>query len=141
MRYKNRKPKLPLIHIDREVICPVDITQLPQDARFKGYKVKVVQDLIIKTDNVRFKREFYHSPSEKKTNLGKIPIGYEGDYGPHINSYIVSMKYVNNMSIPKIHEFLENVGIFISSSYLSNWLTKHLDIFHREKSELYQACP
>ncbi len=140
-RYKkrNRKPKLPLIEIDREVVCAVDTTQLPQDVRFKGYKNKVVQDMIIKTDNVRFKREFYYSESEKKTYLGEIPIGYEGDYGPGINSYIVSMKYVNNMSIPKIHEFLENVGTFVSSSYISNRLTNHMDIFHREKSELYQA--
>ena len=74
---RNRKPKLPEIHIDREVKCPVDTTQLPKDARSKGYKDKVVQDLIIKTDNVRFKREIYHSPSQKKTWIGKVPIGYE----------------------------------------------------------------
>ena len=140
-RYKrrNRKPKLPLIRIDREQPCPVDITQLPEDVQFKGYKEKVVQDLIIKTDNVRFKREFYYSPSENKTYLGEVPVGYEGGYGPHINSSIISMKYVNNMSIPKINEFLNNFGIYISESYISTRLTMHLDVFHLEKSALYQA--
>ncbi len=140
-RYKrrNRKAKLPEIKIDREEHCSVDVTQLPEDAEFKGYKYKVVQDLIIKTDNVRFKREIYCSPSMKKTYLGKIPSGYEGDFGPHINSHILSMKYVNNMSIPKINEFFNNVGISISSSYISDRLTKHLDVFHREKSDFYQA--
>jgi hypothetical protein len=64
--------------------------QLPEDAQFKGYEDKVVQDLIIKTDNVRFKREIYYSASMKKTWLGKIPVGYEGDFGPHINSHIIS---------------------------------------------------
>jgi hypothetical protein len=140
-RYKkrNRKPKLTEIHIDREEKCAVDTEQLPEDALPNGYEYKVVQDLIIKTDNVRFKREKYYSPSMNKIWLGKVPVGYEGDYGPHINSDIISMKYVNNMSVPKINEFLENFGILISGSYISNRLTKHLDVFHQEKSEIYQA--
>ncbi len=140
-RYKrrNRKPKLPEIIIDREEICPVDATPLPDDAKFKGYEEKVVQDLLIKTDNVRFTREVYYSPSLKKTYTGKVPRGYEGEYGPQINSQIVSFKYVNNMSIPKIEEFYGNVGIFISDSYISDRLTKHLAVFHREKSAVYQA--
>lgn len=58
-RYKkrNRKPKLSEISIDREQTCPVDKAQLPDDAVFKGYKENVVQDLLMKTDNVRLKRE------------------------------------------------------------------------------------
>jgi len=140
-RYKkrNRQPKIVEIHIDREEKCTVDTEQLPEDAQFKGYQDKVVQDLIIKTDNVKFKREKYYSPSINKTWLGKVPVGYEGDYGPHINSNIISMKYVNNMSLPKITEFVKNFGIIISSSYISNRLTKHIDVFHQEKSEIYQA--
>ena len=140
-RYKKRKrtPKLPEIQIDREEKCAVDTKQLPRDAQFKGYEDKVVQDLIIKTDNVRFKREIYYSASMKKTWLGKVPVGYEGDFGPHINSHIISMKYVNNMSIPKINEFLNNFGILISGSYISDRLTKHIDVFHQEKAKIYLA--
>ena len=119
-RYKKRKrtPKLPEIQIDREEKCAVDTKQLPEDAQFKGYEDKVVQDLIIKTDNVRFKREIYYSASMKKTWLGKVPVGYERDFGPHINSHIISMKYVNNMSIPKINKFLNNFEILISGSLI-----------------------
>jgi hypothetical protein len=90
-------------------------------------------------DNAKFKREIYYSPSQKKTYLGKVPQGYEGEYGPHIRAQIVSFKYVNNMSIPKIGEFFRSVGIIISNSYVSQRLTKHLEVFHREKSEIYQA--
>ena len=136
---RNRQPKNPTIQIDREKICAVDLNDLPEDVQFKGYESKVVQDLIIKTDNVKFMRAKYYSPLMKKTWLGKVPIGYEGDFGPHINSYIISMKYVNNMSIPKIREFLNNFGTIISGSYISKRLTKCLDVFHREKAEIYQA--
>ena len=142
-RYKKRKgsAKLPEIKIDREQKCSMDTTQLPQDAEFKGYEEKVVQDLLIKTDNVKFKRELYYSSFLKKTYLADVPNGYEGDYGPNINSYIVSMKYVNNMSIPKIKEFLRNFGILISRSYISERLTKekHINVFHCEKSEIHRS--
>ncbi len=142
-RYKkrNRKPKLPEIKIDREEKCPVDAAQLPPDAEFKGYEEKVVQDLLIKTDNVKFQRELYYSPSQKKTYIGAVPKGYEGEYGPHINSHIVSMKYVNIMSIPKIKEFLNNFEISISMSYISERLTRqeHMGVFHHEKSQMYQS--
>ncbi len=142
-RYKkrHRPPKLPEIRIDREEYCPVDTSQVPDDAVLKGYETKVVQDVLITTDNVRFTREFYHSPSLHKTYLGQVPQGYEGEFGPHINAQIVSMKYVNNMSIPKIVEFFNNVGIVISGSYISTRLTKpeHMDVFHQEKSQMYQA--
>ena len=136
---RNRNAKLPDIKIDREQKCFVDKTELPSDAEFKGYKDKVVQDLLIKTDNVKFQRELYYSSSLKKTYIADVPKGYEGDYGPNINSHIVSMKYVNNMSIPKIEEFLNNFGILISRSYISERLTKeeHINVFHSEKSEMY----
>jgi hypothetical protein len=142
-RYKKRKrkPKLSEISIDREEVCPVDKAQLPDDAVFKGYKEKVVQDLLMKTDNVRFKREVYHSPCLKKTYIGAVPQGYEGAFGPHINAQIMSLKYVNNMSIPKIEEFFTTMGIVISESYISDrlCLPEHMDVFHQEKSQMYQA--
>ena len=142
-RYKkrNRKAKLPEITIDRREKCPVDKTQLPDDAIFKGNEPKVVQDVIIKTDNIEFQREVYYSPSLRKTYLGPIPLGYEGDFGPHINSDIVSMKYVNGMSTPKIIEFYHNMGTLISGSYISNRLTKpaYMDVFHQEKNEMHKV--
>lgn len=142
-RYKkrNRNAKLPKIVIDRYKDCPVDKTQLPDDAKFNGYETKVVQDVIIKTDNVKFTREVYYSQSLNQTYMGDIPVGYEGDFGPHINSDIISMKYVNGMSIPKIVEFYNNIGTLISGSYISNRLTKpaYMDVFHHEKEEMHKV--
>ncbi len=138
-RTRNRQAKLPKIQIDREEICPVNPAELPPDAEFKGYEAKVVQDLMIQSDNVKFKRETYYSPSLNTSYMGPIPLGYEGEFGPHINSQILTFKYVNNMSIPKIEEFYINVGIIISDSSMSQRLTQRIDVFHQEKQQLYQA--
>ncbi len=140
-RYKkrNRKPKIPDIPIDRTERCVVDVEELPDDAVPKGIKEKVVQDVIIQSDNILFEREVYWSPSEHKTYMGEIPVGYERDFGPHINSEIISYKYVSNMSIPKIKAFYTDLGTKISQSYISDLMTKRLDIFHEEKSKLFEA--
>ncbi len=140
-RYKkrNRKPKVPNILIDRMERCVVEVEELPDDAIFKGCKEKIVQDIVIQSDNVLFEREIYWSPSEKKIYMGAIPFGYEGDFGPNINSQIIAFKYVNNMSIPKIKQFYSDFNVEISESYISNRLTKRLDIFHDEKSKFYEA--
>jgi hypothetical protein len=43
------------------------------------------------------------------------------------------------MSIPKIEELYDNVGILISRRYISDRLTSHLEVFHQEKAQLYHA--
>jgi hypothetical protein len=138
---RNRKSKLPNIEIHRHEKCVVNKEDIPEDSVFKGCTSKVVQDIVITQDNVEFQREVYYSPILKRTYTGTIPKGYEGDFGPSINSSILSMKYVNGMSIPKIVEFYTNMGVQISSAYISTTLTKskHIDVFHKEKSELYKA--
>jgi hypothetical protein len=143
-RYKkrNRQAKVPAILIDRHERCVVDRTTLPAEAVFNGYEYKVVQDVVIKTDNVEFQREVYYCRRLKKTYTGAIPAGYEGDFGPNINSDIIPLKYVNGMSNPKIVEFYKNIGISISGSYISTRLTKpkYIGIFHEEKSEMHKAA-
>ena len=35
----------------------------------------------------------------------------KGEFGPGIKSLIITLNHVANVSEPKIHEFLENVGV------------------------------
>ena len=139
---RNRNSKIAEIFIDRVVPCSVDRSQIPADAVFKCYTTKVVQDVIIKTDNIEFCREVYYSPSMKKTYIGPVPKGYEGEFGPHINSSIFGFKYVGGMTIPKIKEFLKNIGVGISGTYISQLLTKprYMDIFNQEVSDLQKVA-
>lgn len=43
--------------IDRDEVVKVDEAVLPADAIFKGYEENIVQDILLKTDNVRFLKE------------------------------------------------------------------------------------
>src|SRR3972149_4576983 len=44
-----------------------------------------------------------------------------------------------NTSEPKILEFLQPVGIHLSTGQLSNWLIQKQEAFHQEKAALYEA--
>ncbi len=144
---KSRKPpekpkskaKKHKIKIDRSQVCPVDKSKLPEDAQFKGYEKVVVQEIIIKTDNVEYKREVYYSPSQNKTWLGELPAEIEGEFGSGVKSLIYTQKHVANMSEPKIEEFLETVGIHISPATISRILTKNNEPFHQEKADIVEA--
>jgi hypothetical protein len=118
---RNRDPKLPSIQIDREEVCSVNPTDLPEDAVFKGYEEVVIQELKIITDNVKYLREIYYSPSQNKTWRGDLPkdVAGKGEFGPGIRSLIPLMKSECKLSEPKILDFFRTFGIYISAAYLS----------------------
>jgi hypothetical protein len=140
-RKRKRSGKLSRISIDREEICPVNRSELPTDAIFKDYDDVVIQDIKIETDNVKYRREVYYSPSEKKSYRGKLPEGVEGrgEYGIGIRSLIPLFKSECNMTEPCLLDFFENFGIIISKTYISTqWTTGYLN-FHDEKDAIVQA--
>lgn len=124
-RQKRRKgSKLDKISIDREETLSLDKEQLPEDAEFKGYETVVIQDLAIRTDNVRFHKEKYYSAAERQTYIAPQPVGYEGQFGPTVRSLVISYYYAAGMTEPKIVEILQQMGILISAGQVSNILTK-----------------
>jgi hypothetical protein len=131
--------KVDKIEIDREETLVVDQATLPADAQFKGYEPVVVQDLTLKTDNVRFWKEKYYAPSTGKSYLASLPAGYEGEFGPGLRALIITLYYASEMTEPKIIEFLSHFNISISAGQVSNLLTQKNEVWHTEKNEIYQA--
>jgi len=127
------------IEIDQVQVLPLDPEQLPEDVRFKGYVDVVVQDLEIRTNNILFRKEKYHSASEGQTYLAELPAGYEGEFGPGIKALVIVLHFGSNMTEPKMLEFLHNAGVHISAGQLSNFLIKNQEPFHEEKDAVYEA--
>jgi hypothetical protein len=137
---KKSKRKKTKIAIDRTEVCKVDRSKLPADAQFKGYEKVVVQEILITTDNVEYRKEIFYSPSEKRTYVGELPAGIVGEFGPGIRSLVCTLKYVANMSQPKIQELLENCGIVISQSTISRILINDETGFNQEKKDIFRAA-
>lgn len=138
-RQWHKSSKKAEIQIDREQEVEVDSSVLPKDAKFKGYEDVVVQDILVRTDNILFRKQKYYAASTQKTYLAELPRGYEGQFGPGIKAMVLVLYYGIGTSEPKILEFFENVGIQISAGEISNLLIKKQESFHAEKDAMYEA--
>ena len=138
---RNREPKLPKIKIDHIQICPLVKDGLPDDLKFTGYEDVVIQDMIIRTNNVQYRREVYYSPSQKKFFSAELPddVRGQGQFGPGIRSLIPFFKTEGGMSEKRILGFFQNFGVEISAAYISQQWTGGYELFHQEKSDLYRA--
>jgi hypothetical protein len=127
--------------IDETIDCPLDRSELPSDAEFKGYAKSYYQSLEIRGKTILVKREIYYSPSEGKTYSAPFPIGFEegSDYREELKSHIIMFKFGYGMSEKKILELLLNSGINITAGTISNILTGKGKELSSERDEIYQA--
>jgi len=137
-----KKKKNKLIEIDREAIIDFDKSKLPEDATFKGYHTRVVQNIVIKTDNVCYKMRTYYSKSEGKTYISEFPEHLDNSsFGPELKAYIYSMYYECRMTEPKITELLVSWGIQISEGKVSDILIyDKIDSLIKEKNSIFNVA-
>ena len=88
---RKKRSKNESIKIDREEIVFYSQEQLPPEAQFKGYEEVIVQDILLKPDNILFRKEKYYSPKTRKTYLATLPTGYEGEFGSGIKALVMSL--------------------------------------------------
>lgn len=131
--------KVGQIRINRAQVLVVDPTTLPADAEFKGYEDVVVQDVVLGTDNVLFRKQKYYSPTEHTSYLAPLPAGYDGAFGPGLKALSIVLYFGANVSEPKMLELYRSVGVSISAGQLSNLLIKDQAAFHAEKAAIVAA--
>ena len=126
------------VRVDRDVVCPVDPASLPPDARFAGYHDVIVQELVVKTDNVRYRCEIWVSPTRGRL-CGSLPPDVEGEFGPRLRTLLVSLKYVAGTSLPRARCLVEHFGIEISPASVVNILHDAAARLRPERDAIFQA--
>lgn len=129
------------IKIDREEVVGVDKTKLPNDAVFKGFKEIIIQNIVIKTDNVLYKLETYYSPSENKTFTASLDQSLQNtEFAPEIKALIYTLYYECRVTENIIASFLKTFGILISEGTISNILIKEkADVLTEEQKAIFEA--
>ena len=133
--------KLDKIKIDREQIVELNKTGLPEDIVFKGYEDRVIQNIVVQTDNVRYRLEKYHSESEGKTYVASLEDGLVNtEFGVETKALIATLYYENRVTENKITSFLNANGLHISEGTVSNIITSEKsDELTKIKDELLEA--
>ncbi|ABG50335.1 hypothetical protein Tery_0942 [Trichodesmium erythraeum IMS101] len=101
-----------------------------------GYEEVIVQDILLKTDNVLFSKEKCYSLPLAQVSNTLLTKGYEGEFGLGIKALIMSLYYDGNMSEGKLLEFLSDIGISMLAGYLL--LIRHESSFVVELKQVYR---
>jgi hypothetical protein len=128
------------VKIDREVKVSVE-AQLPADARFIGYRKVVIQDVVLKTDNVAYLLERYYSPSLNSYHDASLPEGVKGSqFGFNLKALTSVLYFSCRVTENKICQLFKEIGISISEGQISNILTKEMhEELTLEKQEIFKA--
>jgi len=128
------KPK----KIDEIIKSEVDKKDLPDDAIFKWYSKKTVEDVEIRVKTTEILREVWESKTKWRI-IWKLLKWYEWNYWPQLKALIRILKFDNNMSWKKIEKLLKTIWINISCFKINEILIRDIDIFHEEKDKMYKA--
>jgi hypothetical protein len=128
-----KRHKTKQLAIDEIVILKPD--QLPDGARLEGYRDFVVQDLVIRPHNTRYRRAVYRLP-DGTLRVAQRPENQHGHFGPELRRYILMQAHQNHVTQNRLHEELQELGVDISAGQISAILLNGHDEFHAEKDEL-----
>jgi hypothetical protein len=137
-RTGNWKKAGKIVTITRTERLPIDPAVLPADARFKGTRRIVIQDLRIEPDNVAFEIERYYSSRERKTYESPLPPAYLGSsFGPGIRHLVLALHYQARMPQKLLQTFLTGMGVVISEGEVAALLVRSGAPF---EAEIEAAC-
>ena len=114
---------------------------MPEDIEFKGYEERIVQNIIITTDNVLYRLEKYYSPSLGKTYTAQPQESLNGSgFGAETKALISALYYENRVTENKIASFLNANGLYISEGSISNILIKEeSETLSRIKDQIFET--
>lgn len=136
-----RVPRKERIKIDREEVIKLDRSQLPPDVEHRGYRDVIVQNIIFKTDNVRYRLERVYSESKAHFYEASLPEALQGQsYGSELQAFVIMLYFELRVPEEKILNLLQSQGIVISAGQISNILIKkHLRLFAEERRAVLRA--
>jgi len=118
------------------VIIPPNI---PEGSRFKGYSDFYVEELNIEALKIKYRLAVYETPSGQILR-GRLPFNLNGKhFGPDLIAYCLDQYHGRCVTRPQLLEQLLGFGVSISSGELDTLLILNKDVFHEEKTAVFEA--
>lgn len=133
---KKSKKKKHKIESHESRICKIDRSTLPPDAIFKGYDPVVIQGILFQAHNIEFKRQVYYSPSQGQRFIAALPDGYQGEFGPDLKAFILSLHFGFKVTQPDLLNLLNDIGVHISAATISRIILDESEQFDGEKQAI-----
>lgn len=130
-----KRAKTEDLPITKTIIVPVE--DVPHGSMRKGYEDYTVQNLIITTEVILYRRERWET-SDGKTIIAPLPAGISGHFGSTLRSFVIDQHQLR-VTQSGILEELRGFGLDISEGEISAMLTENHDEFHAEKDALLRT--
>lgn len=115
--------------------------EIPQDWLLIGHRSYVIQDFIVRANNISYEREVWQSPDGKSEIVATLPVHLQNKhFGADLEAYILYQYNECCVSEPLILSSLKDFGVDISSGHINAVLTQNKDQFHEEKKTLLEKA-
>jgi hypothetical protein len=132
-----KRHKTGQLRIDETI--PLVPDDLPPGAVLESYQDFVVQDLLFKSHNVKYRRARYRLPDGTYLTA-RLPETVRGHFGVRLRAYVLHQHHQNHVTQPLIRQQLLDVGVDISVGEINEILLVGHEAFHEEKDQLLPAA-
>ena len=110
----------------------------PPGSRRKGYERYTVQDLVLASQVIRYRRERWRTPDGGEI-IAPLPPEVAGHFGPGVVRYILMQHIQGQVTVERLRVQLTALGIRIAKGQIIALLTAPKDAFHAEKDAILEA--
>jgi hypothetical protein len=110
----------------------------PPGSRRKGYECYTVQDLVLASQVIRYRRERWLTPDGREI-IAPLPPEVAGHFGPGVVRYILMQHIQGQVTVERLRVQLTALGIRIGKGQIIALLSARKDAFHAEKDAILEA--
>src|SRR4051794_4539024 len=110
----------------------------PPGSRRKGYEPYTVQDLVLSSRVVRYRRERWVTPDGREL-VAPLPPEEAGHFGPGVVRYVLMQHVQGQVTVERLLVQLRALGVRIAKGQLVALLSARKDAFHAEADAILEA--